>query len=341
MLELAHRYGEVVMRISKPGIAAKAKFALIAFVFSVLATLSPRTHAGLHSGPDYDFLIALYISTNGAAWLDKSGWGSGDACQWHGIYCYQDSNPGDNTSRVGQISLAGNNLTGPLPSWSSLTEVIALNLAQNKLTGSIPSLGSLTKLAYLALDGNQLTGPVPSLAGLTNLQDVYFNNNRLTGSVPSLTGLVKLEVFEAPFNQLTGSIPCLQSVGPCASGLTNLASFDLSNNLLTGPIPPLAGMTHLASFIVGRNQLTGAVPPLNGVLLGSLATFSVGDNRLTGALPAAPENLQFADLCPNSFTVAAQPAIDPAWNLASGRVPWWADPYSNNRCDDTFTDNFE
>src|SRR5678816_2159276 len=77
---------------------------------SLLTVPCHQAHAGLNSGPEFSALQAIYTSTDGANWIDSTGWGSGDACSWHGITCDQDSTPGDNTSHVTQISLYYNNL---------------------------------------------------------------------------------------------------------------------------------------------------------------------------------------------------------------------------------------
>ena len=344
-------------------LARRVRVALIAIVCSLLVTASPRAQAGLHSGPDYDFLVALYLSTNGASWTVSTSWGFDDACQWAGVVCDQDTTSADNTSRVSRIDLSFNGLTGTIPPLSGLSELNYFSLDANQITGSIPPLTGLTNLSVFSVYSNQLTGPIPTLAGLTKLQNLVVDHNQLSGSIPSLTGLTQLQSFSATWNQLSGSIPCLQPVAPCASGLTNLQQFDVGHNQLVGTIPELAGLTNLNLFSAWGNHLTGEIPPFSGVLLGNLLYFLVDSNqltgplpdlsglpslinlfvhgnRLTGAVPAAPASLTSAILCPNSFTISAQPAIDPAWNVATGKTPWWADPYTDNECDDLFTDTF-
>lgn len=323
----------------------------------LLATVAPSAAlAGLHSGVQYDALTTLYTSTNGATWTNHTGWGSGDACGWYGIVCDQNATPSDNTSNVIGINLYSNNLTGTLPSLAgvpSLQSIIILSshqlggsiqflaglsnlkiveIADDQLTGTIPSLTGWANLQIFYVPFNQLDGSIPSLAGLTNLQQFTADGNQLTGSIPALTGLTALLSFSAPNNLLTGSIPDL-------SGLTKLSDFEVQYNRLTGTLPTLTGLTSLGSFKARSNRLTGPIPVVAG--LTKLQLFDLGNNQLTGMVPAAPASLTNATLCPNPLDTTPQLAIDPAWDTATHFTPWWANPYPNNNCDDTFTGRFE
>merc|ERR1712159_966800 len=60
----------------------------------------------------FDALMDLHKSTNGASWHRKDGWGSGDICTWFGVECTHDP-PG--TSQVYSVSLPKNNLEGSVP----------------------------------------------------------------------------------------------------------------------------------------------------------------------------------------------------------------------------------
>jgi len=77
--------------------------------------------------------------------------------------------------------------------------------------------------------------------------------------------------------------------------------------------------------------------------LTNLAAFNVGNNLLTGAVPPAPSSLQLGDssLCSNPLdtTPSADPAIDAAWDQATGLTPWWS--AFKSQCDILFRDSFE
>ena len=275
-------------------------------------------------------LINLYTSTNGASWSTNTGWngGAGTECSWFGVTC------DDTSSHVTEIQLSGNNLTGTLPDLTGLSELMWFYVAGNQLTGSIPSLGGLTNFQNLIASDNQLTGSIPPLSGLANLDLFIVDHNQLSGTIPDLSGLTGMSVFDASTNQLSGPIPSL-------SGLTFLSGFYVNNNQLTGAIPDLSAVTNLYDFDAATNQLSGSIPSLSG--LTHLAYFLVGGNQLTGAVPSAPANLVGGQstLCSNLFDTSPQPAIDPAWDAATGHSPWWATPSASNNCDDVFTDGFE
>jgi Leucine rich repeat N-terminal domain len=304
-----------------------------------------------------DFLLALYSSTNGANWTNKSGWSAATdpECTWFGITCSAGN------ANVTRISLNGNNLVGTLPSTlNNLTQLQVFAVSNNTLSGSIPSLAGLSNLFSLSLSTNAFSGAIPSFAGLAALSSVTLHNNQLTGSLPVLTGSTQLNFFSAYNNALSGALPSL-------AGLTNIQYFYVDRNQFTGAIPSLAGLIKLEVFYVQENQLTGSLPSLSGLpmlqyfyayknLLSSsipaftnqttlqfydvstnqlsgavpslaavsaLRSFRVYDNQLTGAVPAVPTptnllNAGGSRLCPNPLT----PSVDSAWDAATGSTPW-------------------
>lgn len=112
-------------------------------------------------------------------------------------------------------------------------------------------------------------------AGVRRIQ---LPQNNLVGSLPiSLAGMTNLYIFDVSDNQLTGSIPPLAE-------LTDLDDFRVYNNQLTGSIPSLAGLTNLGTLLAYGNDLTGTIPSLAG--LTNLEYFWVDHNHLVGAIPS-------------------------------------------------------
>lgn len=112
----------------------------------------------------------------------------------------------------------------------------------------------------------------------TTVTGVDLSSNNLAGSLPSsLNNLTNLQTFKVNGNQLTGSIPTL-------TGLASLSLFWVGNNQLTGPIPALAGLTSLGNFAVNENRLTGSIPALTG--LANLYGIYLRGNNLSGSIPA-------------------------------------------------------
>ncbi len=242
------------------------------------------------SAPERTALLDLYSSTNGAQWTNNVGWGGGigTECAWFGVTCAADGNS------VEQLSLAGNNLVGPLPS----------------------NLQDLSSLKLLYLGNNSITGSIPALAGMQDLENFAIGSNQLTGQIPPINSLSHLVSFVVGNNDLNGGFPEI-------SGLTSLFQLDLSDNQLIGGIPSLANLANLASFNVSDNLLSGAIPALDG--LNQLQSFYISDNQLSGAMPAAPDPNALINgasrLCPNFLF----PSTSAQWDAATGTSPWYQD----------------
>ena len=74
---------------------------------------------------------------------------------------------------------------------------------------------------------------------------------------------------------------------------------DLSNNDLTGPIPPsLGNLTQIESLDLSQNKLSGDIPEELAAQLNFLAFFNVSHNLLSGHIPQGP---QFRTFNNNSY----------------------------------------
>jgi hypothetical protein len=118
-------------------------------------------------------------------------------------------------SNLRYLSLANNQLTGPIPSGiGNLTNLTELYLDKNHLTGGIPStFGNLSSINWLYLHDNQLSGELPpEMGNLTSLQYLGLALNQFSGDIPSaftgMTGLVKAYV---DYNMLTATDPAVKT----------------------------------------------------------------------------------------------------------------------------------
>jgi len=145
-------------------------------------------------------LVALYNSTNGAGWTNRTNWlETVTVGNWYGITV--------ESGHVVGIYLGENHLTGTLPAaLGSLSNLRYLNLFNNQLSGSIPpELGSLSNLTFLYLFDNQLSGSIPAALGnLNSLKHLWLSNNQLSGEVPgTLMNLTSLTELDLDYNRLT------------------------------------------------------------------------------------------------------------------------------------------
>ena len=163
-------------------------------------------------GVDRETLVALYNSTCGASWTDKTNWLSTTEPidEWFGVEA-------DSTGNVTKLELSGNNLRGTLPvALGSLTELNVLDLSGNQLRGPIPDARGLTGLTSLNLGDNQLSGTIPDWLGqLTRLEFLYLSGNQLSGDFPAALGnLSNLKVTRFASNTDAGDNPSLTGCVP-------------------------------------------------------------------------------------------------------------------------------
>ncbi|GAU26176.1 hypothetical protein TSUD_353980 [Trifolium subterraneum] len=128
----------------------------------------------------------------------------GYICRFNGVECWH---PDEN--RVLNLKLSNMGLKGQFPrgivNCSSLT---GLDLSVNDLSGTIP--GELLKyVTSLDLSSNAFFGEIPdSLANCTYLNSLKLNQNNLTGQIPPRLGtLPRIKTFDVSDNLLTAPIP--------------------------------------------------------------------------------------------------------------------------------------
>jgi len=280
---------------------------------------------------DWTALKALYESTNGNGWDNKTGWTAVNGIlplvncnleNLHGVTLHTTA--GNAFGRVKTLYLTTNYLTGTIPEEiGNLTYLEGFGLGANFLTGEIPnSIGNLIHLTriYLHDDGsfhddgtpgnNNLTGSIPpSIGNLINLEEIMLQHNSLSGEIPDsieyLTSLTKLFLYK---NKLSGNIP----TGIC--NLTSLIELKLPHNKLEGNIPNCLGhptngnLSSLEHFDVTSNKLSGIIPPNIGNLT-SLTHLVFSSNKLTGSIPTSIGNL----VNMHSFGISA--------NFIDGEIP--------------------
>ncbi|ESQ27940.1 hypothetical protein EUTSA_v10019489mg [Eutrema salsugineum] len=171
----------------------------------------------------------------------------GGTQRWVGLLCNKNTVFGLQIEKMG---LSGNIDVTPL---ADLPDLRTISIMNNSFSGNIPEFNRLTALKSIYLSGNRFSGNIPSdyFENMVSLKKAWLSNNEFSGLIPlSLaTTLPNLMELHLENNQFIGVIPKFNQ--------STLADVDLSNNRLSGEIPP--GLSKFdARIFAGNPGLCGA-----------------------------------------------------------------------------------
>ena len=229
-------------------------------------------------------------------------------------------------TRLQSLHLRNNNLYGEIPpSLRNCSMLKVIDFGHNMITGSIPRwVGKdLPNLMVLGLRSNKLEGKIPhELCGLSELQIVDVADNNLSGTIPSCFGN-----FSAMARRPQSEDPIFISPFSFAEFMENafvvtrgredqyntilplLTSLDLSQNNLSGEIPPqLTTLQGLMSLNLSRNHLRGIIPDKIGDMTW-IQSLDLSTNHLYGRIPPSLSYLHFLS------------HLNMSYNNLSGEIP--------------------
>ncbi len=210
-----------------------------------------------------------------------------------------------NLANLTELWLSKNQLSGAIPfELGNLANLTKLSLWANRLSGSIPSeLGNLANLTRLYLSHNQLSGEIPSeLGNLANLTHLWLYSNQLTGCIPaSWRNVQSNDLDRIGLHFCSAQALADRDVLVALYNATNGANWTRNDNWLSNrPLGEWYGVTtdangRVTELDLTQNRLSGPIPPELGDLV-NLTYLHLADNQLTGCVPATLQNVQDNDL---------------------------------------------
>ncbi|GAA0140069.1 hypothetical protein LIER_01492 [Lithospermum erythrorhizon] len=292
----------------------------------------------LHSLADDASIMASLLESISPT---PSGWSATQPfCAWKDINC-------DNSGKVTLINLDSQSLTGTLPrNLNQLTSLKTLSLQRNSLSGPLPSFSNMTNLQEIYLDYNNFTFlPNDFILGCTNLEKISLSNNsnlnkwniphyitestglqsfiasfvNLEGSIPDIfDSFPSLQSLRLSYNNLTGNLPSsmadsliqelwlnnqengLSGGINVLSSMSQLTQVWLHSNAFSGPVPDLSKCVNLFDLQLRDNEFTGVVPK-SLVDLPKLVNITLQNNKLQGPVPEFRDGVDVTLGSTNSF----------------------------------------
>ncbi|OAY38555.1 receptor-like protein 9DC3 [Manihot esculenta] len=247
------------------------------------------------------------------------------------------------------LDLSNNSLNGFIPQClgNFTNNLSVLHLGTNNFHGTIPETFSAScSLRYLNLNGNQLQRRIPpSISNCRNLEILDLGYNKIEDSFPYfLETLPELQILVLKSNKLHGLVKWSSTYYSL-----KLRMFDLSNNMLSGPLPSgyFNNSKAMMNSDVKMEYMTAPNYPydysvsltLKGVeielvrIQTLLTTIDLSGNKFTGEIPQSIgklKALKLLNLSHNQLTGNIQPSLRELSNLESldlssnflvGRIP--------------------
>ncbi|CAL5070383.1 unnamed protein product [Urochloa decumbens] len=169
-----------------------------------------------------------------------------------------------NFEYTGTMDFHGNKLSGKLDvSLWILPNLWTLNLASNSLTGEIDaSICSLTGIKLLDISNNNISGSLPNCNNPLELLFLNMSGNLLSGDIAphGFFSNATVTALDLSYNQFTGNIDWIQTLG-------TVRYISLGSNKFNGQISPnLCVLQYLRVIDLSDNQLSGPLPPCIGDL---------------------------------------------------------------------------
>jgi Leucine-rich repeat (LRR) protein len=232
--------------------------------------------------------------------------------------------------QVNYINMRSCNIGPQFPSWLRMQKrVITLYLSNTSIADVLPQWLPNLNFSYLDLSLNQISGRLPTFSKPDSFyMNLYLSNNKFEGPLPTFPSI--LNRLDLTNNLISGPIP--EDIGSMTPTLDNLL---LSGNQITGSIPDsLCKINTLRVLDLSKNMLFGDIPDCwSDFKILVVLDFSV--NNFSGVIPSSIGNatsLQSLHLSNNSLqgelpsslrNCTSMVIFDGGENGLSGNIPRW------------------
>ena len=193
-----------------------------------------------------------------------------------------------------------------MENWGSTIEVV--DLSSNALSGVIPnSVFHFEALTSLKISNNSLVGSLSSLSEFGHqLSAIDLSLNKLAGPLsPALFTSLTLTYLNLSGNKFSGKLPIQAAHSTeslVAPSVIPMELLDLSDNFLSGPLPPeISEFQKLKYVDLRKNTFSGEIPTELSYL-NDLEVLDLSMNNFKGKIPDFPQrnlkkfNVSFNDL---------------------------------------------
>ncbi|KAG2711606.1 hypothetical protein I3760_04G084200 [Carya illinoinensis] len=232
--------------------------------------------------------------------------------------------------QLNYINMRSCNIGPQFPAWlQNQKRITTLYLSNTSISDALPVWFPNLNFTYLDLSFNQIRGRLPTFSQPASLyMNLYLSSNKFEGPLPTFPSI--LNRLDLTDNLISGPIP--EDIGNMTPTLDNLL---LSGNQISGSIPEsLCKINTLRVLDLSKNRLSGDIPDCWSNFK-ILVVLDFSANNLSGVIPSSfghATSLQSLHLSNNSLegelpsslrNCTSMVIFDGGENGLSGNIPRW------------------
>ncbi|KAL2471206.1 RNI-like superfamily protein [Abeliophyllum distichum] len=214
-----------------------------------------------------------------------------------------------------ELDLSGNeienfNTSKDIKTMHSLQVLYKDGIIVSNISNMLQSLRAFPYLKNLYLQYNNMKRPIATiyeLRHLSQLEGLFMDNSSLDANfLQSIGVMTSLKFLTLSSCGIGGTLPNQGTISNSLSSIFTLVVLDISNNRLSGKIPPSVGnMTRLYVVAMSNNHLEGPIP-VEICKLDSLVRLDLSKNNFSGSVASCFNKLKSSHACLNNNRLEGQ-----------------------------------